>query len=182
MAKGMRIIAGASVLLTAIFIGIYHLKPGGLVFSCAITSGTISYHFLMRLFVGGAFNFFLNNRVNYNLKWFRVGKRERILYKHLRVKKWKRILPTYDVNAFDKKQHTWGEILGAMCQSELVHETIIIFSFLPIISSLWFGSTTVFVLTSVLSALFDLIFVIIQRYNRPRVLKILNTEAANTDN
>ena len=114
---------------------------------------------------GGIFDRLLRNRVDPNRKWFQVGKVEQKLYEILKVKKWKSYLPTYDPDAFDKRQRTWGEIAGAMCQAELIHETIAALSFLPILASIWFGAP-----------LFDLTFVMIQRYNRPRVLKILNME------
>lgn len=174
MAKGMKIIAWLYVLVTTVFLIIYQIKPLEIFFTIVITAATISYHFWMRLFVGGVFNFVLNNKVDYNKKWFRVGKAEQNLYRLLKVKKWKRFFPTYDQNVFDKKQHSWHEIAQAMCQSELVHETIAILSFLPIMFSMWFGAKLVFVLTSIFSALFDLSFVIIQRYNRPRVLQLLS--------
>lgn len=173
MAKGMKIVAWISILLTAIFVIIYRLKPLGIFLTIAITMGTVAYHFWMRLLVGGLYNLILNNKVDYNRAWFRVGMVEQRLYKALKVKQWKKFLPTYDPNIFDKGQHSWSEIAGAMCQSELVHETIVLLSFLPISFSFWFGSALVFALTSLLSALFDLMFVIIQRYNRPRVLKII---------
>ena len=173
MAKGMKIIAWVSVLVTALALIIYQVKPFETIFTIIITAGTISYHFWMRLFVGGVFNSLLNNKVDYNKKWFKVGKTEQNLYRLLKVKKWKKYLPTCDANAFDKKEHSWDEIAQTMCQSELVHETIVILSFLPIVFSIWFGATLAFVLTSLFSALFDLMFVMIQRYNRPRVLKML---------
>lgn len=50
-------------------------------------------------------------------------------------------------------------------------------SFLPIVSGIWFGAYPVFIITSVLSALFDLIFVVTQRYNRQRVLRLLQRES-----
>lgn len=68
--------------------------------------------------------------------------------------------------------HPWDEIAQTMCQSELVHETNIVFSFIPVIASRWFGSFYVFLTTSLCGAIFDLLFVIMQRYNRPRVIKI----------
>ncbi len=174
MAKGMKIIAWLSALITAIALIIYKVKPSETVFTVAITFGTMAYHFLMRLLVGGVFDAVLNNMVDYNKKWFRVGKAEQKLYRALRVKEWKKHLPTYDPDAFDKKRHSWSEIAQAMCQAELVHETIAVLSLLPIVFSIWFGAAIVFILTSVFSALFDLCFVMIQRYNRPRVLKMLS--------
>ena len=63
-----------------------------------------------------------------------------------------------------------------MCQAEIVHEVIIIFSFLPVLASYWFGSFAVFMITSIGAAAFDLMFVMIQRYNRPRIVKLAERE------
>lgn len=60
---------------------------------------------------------------------------------------------------------------------ETQDETIVVLSFLPIASGIWFGAYPVFIITSVLSALFDLIFVVMQRYNRQRVLRLLQRES-----
>ena len=169
----MKILAWVSLIITVLFIIIFQIYPFDVILSLAITAGTTCYHLWMRLLVGYSFNLLLNNKVDYSKKWFRVGKTEQKLYAFLKVKKWKKHFPTYDPSLFDNCQHSWNEIVMAMCQSELVHETIVILSFLPILFSLRFGATLVFVFTSVLSAAFDLTFVIIQRYNRPRVLRII---------
>ena len=81
-------------------------------------------------------------------------------------------MPSYNPEIFSNKKHTWDEIAQSMCQSELVHETNIILSFVPLIASIYFGSFCVFLITSVCGAVFDLLFVIMQRYNRPRIVKI----------
>ena len=81
-------------------------------------------------------------------------------------------MPTYDKYIFDISKHSWDEIIQATCQSELVHETNVVFSFLPLVASVWFGEFYVFFVTSILSALFDLMFVFMQRFNRARILKI----------
>lgn len=47
-----------------------------------------------------------------------------------------------------------------------------ILSFVPLIAVRWFGSFYVFLITSIGGAMFDLVFVIIQRYNRARIIKI----------
>ena len=38
---------------------------------------------------------------------------------------------------------------------------------------IWFGVYPVFIITSILSAMFDMTFVIIQRYNRQRIVKLI---------
>lgn len=166
MARIMKLAAALCVALTAVFALLRLTAP-------AITAGTFSYHLLMRLAVGFAFDRTLHNHVDYRRPWFQLRRFEPALYERLRVGKWKAALPTYDPEAFDRHRHSWEEIVQAMCQAELVHEVIAVLSFLPVLASVWLGSAAVFVITSVLAAGFDLLFVIIQRYNRPRVLKIV---------
>ena len=126
----------------------------------------------MRLLVGLAYDVGRNNRADYCKPWFRQKTFEPKLYETLRVKSWKGKMPTYEGDLFDPRKHSWDEIAQAMCQAELVHETIAVLSFLPLFAVRRFGSFGVFLITSVLSALLDLMFVTMQRYNRPRVVRL----------
>jgi len=83
-------------------------------------------------------------------------------------------MPTYDAAAFDASKHSWEELAQTMCQAELVHETNVILSFVPVAVSAWLGAFPVFLITSVLSAVFDLLFVCMQRFNRARILRLKN--------
>ncbi len=138
----------------------------------AITFGTSTYHLGMRLLVGVLYNIGMK-RANYKKKWYQIHSWESRLYQFIKVKKWKAKMPTYDPDTFSNKKHTWDEIAQAMCQAELIHETNIVLSFVPLIASVPFGSFDVFFITSICSAVFDLLFVIIQRYNRPRIVKMI---------
>ncbi len=140
----------------------------------AITFLASFYHFIMRLIVGVVYQGIFQNRMNYKNRWFHVGNREIKFYDAIKVKRWKAHMPTYDADAFDLKKHTYEEIVMATCGSELVHETIVILSFLPILASYTLGATAVFVITSLLSAVIDASFVILQRYNRPRLIKLMH--------
>lgn len=174
MARSMKWIALFAIIATIIFSVLYAYNSLPAFLSLAITFGTTGYHLGIRLTVGTLFNLFMKNKADCTKRWYRVGAREQKLYNKLNVKKWKNKMPTYDADAFDPAKHSWDEIAQAGCQSELVHETDIVLSFVPIIFSVWFDSLVVFIITSVLGALFDLIFVIMQRYNRPRLLKLIN--------
>ncbi len=174
MAKSMKMIAATSFLLTIVFALLYCSTSIEVLLTLAITAGTIAYHFLMRLMVGTVFQLCMHNRADYTKKWYHVSKKEMQFYQKIKVKQWKNKMPTYDTDAFDTGKHSWDEIVQAMCQSELVHETIVLCSFLPIIASVWFGAFWVFVITSVCSAMFDLLFVFMQRFNRCRILNIKN--------
>ncbi len=139
----------------------------------AITFGTIAYHLWMRWLVGLGYRKIMKNKANYKKRYYQVSKFEMSLYKKLKVKKWKNKMPTFDDTLFNPQIHTWEEIAQAMCQAELVHETNAVLSFLPIVAGHWFGAYPVFIITSILAALVDLLFVIIQRYNRQRIVNFL---------
>lgn len=177
MAKIVKRIAAFSLAATVILAISYKVTSSGILLPLAITSGTIAYHFVMRLMVGLAFHATMRNKADYRKRWYQVSKREMAVYEKLKVKQWKRRMPTYDPALFDPRLHTWEEIVQAMCQAELVHETIAVLSFLPILAGIWFGEYPVFIVTSVLSAACDMVFVIMQRYNRQRVTKLLNRKS-----
>lgn len=162
-----------AILLTITNIIIYHLENADIAFTLAITFGTISYHFLMRIAVGTIVETIMGNKADFTKRWYQCRPWEIRLYNRLKVKRWKKVMPTFQSDYFDHKIHTWNEIAGAMCQAEVVHEIIVILSFVPIVFSIWFGSMPVFLITSVIAAALDLMFVIIQRYNRPRIMKLI---------
>ncbi len=60
-----------------------------------------------------------------------------------------------------------------MCQAEVVHEIIVVLSFVPILFTIWAGALPVFLITSILSGFMDLLFVALQRYNRSRVIRLI---------
>ena len=177
MAKIVKGIAAFSLAAVVILAISYKVTSSGILLPIAITSGTIAYHFVMRLMVGLAFHATMRNKADYRKRWYQVSKREMAVYEKLKVKQWKRRMPTYDPALFDPRLHTWEEIVQAMCQAELVHETIAVLSFLPILAGIWLGEYPVFIVTSVLSAACDIVFVIMQRYNRQRVTKLLNRKS-----
>lgn len=162
----MKATAAISGLLTVVF-SLLKWTPA------AITFGTIFYHFAMRLLVGFVLDRTMQNRANYNARWYGPRKWEAPVYKCLQVRKWKGRFPTYDPGLFDSKLHTMDEIVQATCQAEVVHEVIAVLSFLPLLGAIPFGSFWVFAITSLLSACFDMIFVIMQRFNRPRLIKLM---------
>lgn len=172
-ARTIKLAALIFVVLTIIFAWIYQCHPNAVMLSMAITFGTISYHFLMRLAVGYAVDGIFHNRFDYNGKWFQEKKFEKHLYEVLRVKRWKDKMPTFAPEMLDIKVHTWEEIAGAMCQSEVVHSIIMVLCFVPMLATLIWGSFWVFFITSVLSACVESLFVIMQRYNRPRVVRMI---------
>ncbi len=159
-----------TAVLCGITIALFMFTGMRALMTAAITCATIFYHFVIRLAIGYYYNKKLNNCVNYEHKWFFVGAFEKKIYERLKVKRLKKILPTYDEESFDFKNNSYEKMLMVMCRAELVHETIVLFSFLPMVAIVWFGDFWVFFLTSLFSATVDMLFVVQQRYNRGRIV------------
>ena len=167
----MKTAAAVLAVVTTVLIGIYlHTSNGG-VLAAAISCGTTCYHFAMRLLVGH-----LVPPVKGTSPWFRPRRWEAPLYRFLGVKNWKRRLPTYDPGQFSLKENTAQQVVRNMCSAEVVHEIIMLCSFLPLLAVPLFGAFWVFFITSLLSALFDSLFVMAQRYNRPRLERIAHKQ------
>lgn len=164
--------ACASCCLCILSVVLHLLFDAGWLLSLSITFGTVCYHFSMRLLVGAL----IPNRFNPYRRWFQPSKAEQALYKKLRIKHWKDHLPTYNPQLFSLQDNTLEEIVRNMCQAEVVHEVIILCSFLPLLASLLWGDFWVFAITSVIAALIDSVFVILQRYNRPRLMRLLEKQ------
>ena len=171
---------GSTALFTLLAIGLAVLcgrVDWPILFSLAITFGTIAYHLLMRALVSIVVTLVMRNRANpYNV-WFRERRFEARLFRWLKIRRWKYRVPTYAPELFDLTKRTPSDVLGAMCQAEVVHEVIFPLSFVPIAFAEWFGALPVFVLTSVGAAAGDAFLVLLQRYNRPRVMRYVKTIA-----
>ncbi len=176
MAKTMKILTAAFAaawLLSAVLLRIFDAE----IFSVlAITFATTFYHFAMRLCVGYGVDRIMGNQANPDSRWFRIRQWEPGLYKRLGVRSWKMRLPTYSPANFSPRERTWRQIVMAGCQAEVVHTLIAALSFLPVAAGVWFGAWAIFILTGVFAAGFDLLFVILQRYNRPRLLRMAQKE------
>ena len=150
---------------------------GGIWLALAVTFGTAAYHLGARLLVGHAFDHWMGNRADLNRRWYQPRPWEEKLYRVLRVKSWKDRMPTFYPDEFSPEKHSLDEIAQTTCQSELVHETNVLISFLPLAAAIPLGAFWVFFITSLGSALFDLSLVILQRYNRPRILRLAQRQA-----
>ena len=166
MARIMKTVALISLLLTLLWTAMHLFLKGNIFLPLAITCGTVFYHFAMRLLAGTCIDKIMHNKANYNARWFLTRKWERKVYAFLRVQDWKGLLPTYDPSLFSLKDRNFDRLCQVMCQAEVVHEVIMVLSFLPLCMVPLFGAWPVFLITSLLSALFDSLFVMLQRHNR----------------
>ena len=162
------------ITLAVVFAVLHDMYDEGWMLSAYVTFLTISYHFSMRLIVGEAVTVIYRNReFNLDSAGFRIHSFEKELYQRLNVKKWKVHMLTAKPEQFNLRENSMDDLLHNMAQAELVHRIIMVLSFVPLLLIIPYGAPVVFIVTSIAAGWIDLQFVIIQRYNRPRVMKLL---------
>jgi len=140
-----------------------------------VTAFMLVYHLWGRIIMGNVTKLFKINRDHW---WFRECGFEKKLYKLLRVRKWKDKALTYNPELFDVKGRTMDEIADTMTKAETDHWVNEGISLVSILFSLVWGEAWIFVLTALAAMLFDAQFIVIQRYNRPKVLRVLKMQEA----
>ena len=156
------------LLLTGLFFTLWKLGKETMLFP-AVVCATVLYHAGMRLFVG----LVTGHGFRPASPWFLEKPFEKTLYRKLRVKKWKAKMPTYSPQTYALGSLPPETIAKTMCRNEVVHELCAVFSLLPILLGFSFGAWWFFVPTSVFGFFADLAFAAIQRYNRPRILRLV---------
>ncbi len=168
--KTLYIISAACLIFMFTFLGLFvnnHLDACmflGVVFLAA------AYHMIVRLVAGTFCDGALENGIDTENHWFADSDMEQSLYRVLGVKHWKNRLPAPDAWKYSLKKRSLEDVIAETCRTELVHEIGIVMSLLSIFLSILFGYLWFFILTAALGVLFDLGFVMVQRYNRPRLM------------
>ena len=134
-----------------------------------VVSFMILYQFGLRILFGE-----ITNRIefNYNLSFFKRKPFEAKLYRLLCVRSWKDKVLTFDPDKYDFENRTLHQLASTMAKSETDHWFNVLISLFGILFSLVWGLFPVFLAVSILAILFDAQFIVVQRYNRPIVLRL----------
>ncbi len=146
-----------------------------------IVAFTIMYHFWVRIIMGNVSKLF-KKHINYKQWWFKEKKFEKNLYKFLKVKKWKDKALTYNPESFSLKEHSLEEIVNTMAKSEVDHWINEVISLSTLLFAIPWGGFWAFFISAIFAMIFDSQFIIIQRFNRPRIVKLLERKEKTTDN
>ena len=174
-------VIGVCLIVSIVCLGSYYLNytHSNNILFVGITAFTILYHFWGRIIMGNVSKLF-RNHLNYDQRFFKERKFEKKLYKFLRVKEWKGKALTYNPEAFSLKKHSLEEIANTMIKSEVDHWINEFISLSTLLFSLLWGKFWIFLVTAIIAMLFDAQFIVIQRYNRPRIMKILEKRDKQT--
>ena len=173
----MYTVIAISVIVSIICFVVYYgnINKNKIILWTGITAFTIMYHFWVRIIMGNVSKLF-KKYINYKQWLFKERKFEKKLYKLLRVKDWKGKALTYNPESFSLKEHSLEEIANTMAKSEVDHWINEAISLSTMLFALMWGEFWIFCLTAVAAMIFDSQFIIIQRYNRPRIVKIIDRE------
>lgn len=151
---------------------LWRAHPSAWALSCAITCGMFAYHMLIRFAAPALLWIVFRRHYNPASAWFAPRPWEEKLYRRLRVHRWKGRALTYAPDEFSLRLHSLDEIVQNMCHAEAVHALIAALSLLSMLFILPFGAPGAFISTAILAALLDTAFIVIQRYNRPRIMRL----------
>lgn len=134
-----------------------------------IVTFMILYHFGLRILMGKLTVCF---PISPRWRLFRPLAIEPKFYQLLRVKQWKRHVLTFEPENFDLQTRSLEQVAQTMCKSELDHWINEIISLTSIAFALLWGQLPIFLATALAAMVFDAQFIVVQRYNRPKVLRL----------
>ena len=176
-AKFMYSVIGVCLITCIICFTLYYgnFYKNGKVLWTGVVTFTIMYHFWVRIILGNVSKLF-KKKINYKQKWFQELKFEKSLYKLLHVKEWKDKAFTYNPRDFSLKDRSLEDILNTTAKSEVDHWINEAISVSTMFFGLIWGKPWLFIISAICAMIFDSQFIIIQRYNRPRLAKVVQRE------
>lgn len=173
----MYCVIAVTVFLSAGCFALYYgnVVRSGAVLWTGVTAFTIMYHFWGRIILGNVTKLF---PIRYDQWWFKERSFEKKLYRLLQVKRWKGKALTYNPELFSMKDRTPEQIANTTAKAETDHWVNEIISLTTLLFPLLWGEFWIFGITAVLAMLFDGQFIVIQRYNRPRLLRLMELQNA----
>ena len=156
----------AAVCFIVHYSGIY---KSALILWTGIVTFMILYHFGLRILFGNITKLF---KIDSNHPWYRQRAFEKKLYKLLKVRKWKDKVLTFEPEMYDFEKRTLEQLANTMAKSELDHWINEIISVVSIFFLFIWGCPAAFIISAIAAMIFDAQFIVVQRYNRPIVLKL----------
>lgn len=144
----------------------------------------VSLHFLTAYLIT-SIPFVIQEKIfNSDIRFFKVSENEIKFYKRIKINKWKDKLPQYNKD-FDKRhlkrnidKEYLEEFIFNTCRAEVIHYFIGILGYLSMFFVFFSSSpkkyVPLYLIIATLMLFFNLPFSLIQRYNRYRLVNLLN--------
>lgn len=157
------------IVLMFVFLALFVRSRNEVMLIIGIVMLNAGYQVITRLLVGSICEGIFENGVNSSSNWFKTSDFEGRFYGSMGIKYLKRALPKVERTDFSLRRQSIQDIIDTGCEIEAEHEMNIGVSMLGILIAIPFGHTWVFIVFAVAAVLYDLLFVAVQRYNRPRL-------------
>lgn len=148
------------------------------VFWIGMVTFTIMYHFWVRIIMGNVLKLF-KKHITYKQYFFKEKKFEKKFYDLIKVKSWKDKVLTYAPQEFDLKENSLETVANNMAKAELDHWINSLISISTISFGFFSNVFWPFIVSAIFAMAFETQFIVLQRYNRPRVVKIIEREEKN---
>lgn len=171
------LISAASLVMMFVFLALYVRNGTEVFLIIGVIAMSVSYQLIVRLFIGIVCEGLFKDGVDYdNSGWFETSDSEEGFYRRLNIRRWKGRLPEFEETDFSLKKHGVENLIIETCRTEVRHEVNMIASFVSLFLGVFFGRLWIFFVIALVSALIDFVFVAVQRYNRPRMIKIASKQ------
>lgn len=168
------VIAVTAIIAAVCFYLYYsHTSDNDIILWIGVTCFTIMYHLWLRIIMGNVSKLL---KIEYNMWWFKERDIDKKLCSFFKVRKWKDKALTYNPELFSLKDYSLKDIANTMCKAEADHLINVAISISTLLFALIWGQLWIFALTALLAIAFDMQFVLIQRYNRPRVVRLIKRQ------
>lgn len=171
----MYCVIALTVMISAVCFTLYYtgMTYNGVVLWSGIVAFTVMYHFWVRIIMGNVTKLFT---IRYTQPIFRELPFEKCIYKLLRVRKWRAKVLTYNPDEFIIANHTCEELANTMSKAECDHWINELISISTMFFGLLWGYEWLFIVSAIAAMIFDAQFIVVQRFNRPIILRLMQRE------
>ena len=131
----------------------------------------LSYHIIVRIIWGMAVEHTPLDKFNPDNKLYQSRGFETAYFKKVKVRNWKDNMPVAHPQRWDVREREMEDIIKSSCQAEIDHEGNIILSLITIFFAYDASSFRMLLFTALSASFVDYLFVLIQRFNRPRFVR-----------
>lgn len=153
------------------YIRIYFWSGRDFAVTVRVFLSVLLYHVAVRVIWGFIVGRVPLERFHPEKKLYQSRSYEKALFEKAKVRNWKDRLPVAHPKLWDIDSCDMRDIVKAGCQAEMDHFGNIVLSLITLFFAFDLRSFSMLLFTALGACAFDLAFVMIQRYNRPRFLR-----------
>ncbi len=166
------IITVASLVLMFVSLAFFVKTQSTVMLIIGVITVNAAYQTVTRTLISTVCDGMFQEGINSSSEWFKTSEAEERLYEIVRIKSLKPNLPKTERTDFSLRTHGIQDIIDVGCEIEIEHEISIAVSILGTLVAIPFGYEWIFGIVAAGAVLYDMVYIAVQRYNRPRLEKV----------